>query len=75
MIWRVHVIDYGGDVITAAASVHGGRLRAPMNVTKNATERSRLSDTGTSSVGFAAVMKEAVRLAAHHTTRCGFEHV
>lgn len=72
---RGHVIDYCGEVITAEASVHGEKLLAPENVTKNATERSRLSEIGTSSVGYAAVMKEAVRLAAHRTTRRGFEYV
>ena len=75
MEWRWHVIDYCGGVITAAACVYGVCVLAAENVTKSASVRSRLSETGISNVGCAAVMKAVVRLAAHRTTRCEFEYM
>ena len=75
MEWGGHVIDHRGEVIPVGACVKGERVSAPENVTKALSERSRLSETGISSVGCAAVMKAEVRLAAHRTTRCEFQYV
>ena len=75
MEWYGHVIDYWGEVMTAAKYARGERVLAPEIETKTVSERSRLNETGISSVGCAAVMKAAVRLAAHRTMRCESERV